>query len=65
MRRISAVAAALCGMLAATVVTPAPAQPVVVAAVSETVYVESTTDSDGDGARDRIAAASRWISRSA
>jgi len=56
MRRISAVAAALCAMLAATVVTPAPAQPAGIAAVSETVYVESTTDSDGDGVRDRIAA---------
>ncbi|SDF76349.1 X-Pro dipeptidyl-peptidase [Lentzea fradiae] len=51
MRRVYLVAAAL--LTAATIHTPASAA--APAAITETVYVESTTDSDSDGKPDRIA----------
>lgn len=52
MRRVNAVAALL--LATGTIITPVSnAAP---AAITETVYVESTTDSDADGVPDRIAA---------
>lgn len=52
MRRVNVVAAVL--VAAGTIITPVSnAAP---AAITETVYVESTTDSDADGVLDRIAA---------
>ncbi|SDO62443.1 CocE/NonD family hydrolase [Lentzea jiangxiensis] len=55
MRRVYLVAAAL--LTAATIHTPASnAAPEAAAAITETVYVESTIDSDADGKPDRIAA---------
>ncbi|GGU13059.1 CocE/NonD family hydrolase [Lentzea flava] len=52
MRRVILVAAAL--LTAATITTPV--SHAAAAAITETVYVESTTDSDADGQPDRIAA---------
>lgn len=55
MRRVYLVTATL--LLAATIHTPATnAAPAAAAAITETVYVESTIDSDSDGKLDRIAA---------
>ncbi|NKE61140.1 CocE/NonD family hydrolase [Lentzea sp. PSKA42] len=52
MRRVYLVVAAL--LTATTIITPVSAA--APAAITETVYVESTTDSDADGTLDRIAA---------
>ncbi|NGY63613.1 CocE/NonD family hydrolase [Lentzea sp. NEAU-D13] len=54
MRRVHLVAAAL--LTAATIITPVSNANAVPAAITETVYVESTIDSDADGRLDRIAA---------
>ena len=54
MRRVHLVAAAL--LTAATIITPVSNATALPAAITETVYVESTIDSDADGKLDRIAA---------
>src|SRR5690349_25147182 len=54
MRRVYLVAATL--ITAATIYTPVSAAAPAAAAITETVYVESTIDSDSDGRPDRIAA---------
>ncbi|WP_281252535.1 CocE/NonD family hydrolase, partial [Lentzea kentuckyensis] len=54
MRRVNLVAAAL--LTAATIITPVSNATAAPAAITETVYVESTIDSDADGKLDRIAA---------
>ncbi|MFD5827449.1 CocE/NonD family hydrolase [Lentzea sp. NPDC060358] len=54
MRRVYLVAATL--LTAATICTPVHGANAAPAAITETVYVESTTDSDSDGKLDRIAA---------
>ncbi|MGW6932741.1 CocE/NonD family hydrolase [Lentzea sp. NPDC054927] len=54
MRRVYLVAATL--LTAATIYTPVSNAAPAAAAITETVFVESTTDSDADGKLDRIAA---------
>ncbi|SDJ07527.1 X-Pro dipeptidyl-peptidase [Lentzea albidocapillata subsp. violacea] len=54
MRRVYLVTATL--LMAATIYTPASNAAPAAAAITETVYVESTIDSDADGKLDRIAA---------